>query len=220
MLPLGLALLAGCLHNPRNSLVPPTSANGQVAHAPPATEAVAVRVGALGKKILEANPQMGLQGMVQTLGVSEPTIFHRLNKDFCVVYISEGLVKQCATEGQLAAVLCMELGRAASEQAALHPPAAPQIDIEPPPAVAVGNDTGGVMGSADLTHLAELGKVDEKRHRQEQQASVPPPPPEVLARAYLQRAGYAEADLKAIASLLRAADKNTDIEKQVLGKLN
>jgi hypothetical protein len=219
VLPVGLALLAGCVHNPKNSLIPATPANGQagqVVHASPATEATAVRVATLGAKILKANPQMSLQGRVETLGVLQPTIFHRLNKDYCEIFISEGLVNQCRTEGQLAAVLCMELGRAASEKAALNPLPLRRSDIEPPPAVLIGNDIGGI-NTPDQTHLAELAKVDERRHREEQPLP-PPPPPEILARAYLQRAGYAEADLKAIDPLLRAADKNTDIEKQVLGK--
>ncbi len=223
VLPVGLVLLAGCVGNPKTTLVQSTPTNGQVVQvaqsAPAATEAVAVRAATLGKKIAEANPQMGLQTIVSCLGVPQPTIFHQLSNDVCQIYVSEGLVNQCPTEGQLAAVLCMEMGRAASEKLALMPPPAPPAFIEPPPAVPVGNDSGGPLGSPDLTRLAELGKVDQARHRREQ-LPPPPPAPEILARAYLQRAGYTEADLKAVDPLLRAAEKNTDIEKQMLGKLH
>jgi hypothetical protein len=222
LLPVGLALVAGCVSNPKTTLLQPTPANGQVVQvaqaAPEATQAVAVRAATLGRKIAEANPQMGLQTIVSCLGVPQPTIFHRLAKDSCQIYISEGLVNQCPGEAQLAAVLCMEMGKAASEKAAAAAPPAPRMYIEPPPACPVGTDSGGPLGSPDLTRLAELGKVDQERHRHE----LPPPPPaaDVLARAYLQRAGYAAADLQAVTPLLRAAEKNTEVEKQILGKLH
>jgi hypothetical protein len=225
VLSLGLVLLAGCMHDPKPTIIPATPvapATGQVVQvghsaASKATEATEGRVLTLAQKIVAANPKMGLQPTILTLGVSQPTIFHRLDKDFCQVWISEGLVNQCSTEGQLAAVLCLELGRAASEMAALKPPA--PTYIEPPPNVPIGNDPGDSRGSPDMTHMAELAKVDEARHRREQLAPPAPPQPEVLACAYLKRAGYAAADLQAVAPLLRAAAKNTDVEKQMLGKL-
>jgi hypothetical protein len=228
VLSLGLALLAGCMHDPKPTLIPaapPTPPTGQVVQvghsaAAEATAATGKRVLTLAQKIAAANPRMGLKLSIQTLGNPQPTIFHRLDldKDFCQVWISEGLVNQCQSEGQLAAVLCMELGRAASEKAALKPPALRGY-IEPPPNVPIGNDAGDFRGSPDQTHMAELAKVDEARHRREQMAPPAPPPPDVLACAYLKRAGYAAADLQAVSPLLRAAAKNTDIEKQMLGKL-
>jgi hypothetical protein len=225
VLSVGLALLAGCVHEPKPTLIPatpPTPPTGQVVQvghsaAAAATEATAGRVLTLARKIAAANPKMGLQPVIETLGVPKPTIFHRLDKDLCQVWISEGLVNQCQSEGQLAAVLCTELGRAASEKAALKPPAQ-RGSIEPPPYVPIGNDPGDFRGQPDLTHVAELAKMDEARHRREQLLPLPPDP-QLLARVYLQRAGYGVADLQTVAPLLRAAEKNTDVEKQMLGKL-
>jgi hypothetical protein len=224
LLSVGLALVAGCAHDPKTTVIQPGQpgpASGsvvQVGHVSPATEGTAVRVASLGRKIVDANPQVGLKPTFQCIGVAQPAVFHRLGKDACDVWITEGLVNQCQGEGQLAAVLCQELGKAASEKAALNPPPA-RVSIEPPPEVPVGNDVHGSTLSPDMTRFAELAKVDQERRRREQ-PPPPPPPPEVLARAFLLRAGYAATDLQAVVPLLRAADQNTDIEKQLTGKLH
>jgi hypothetical protein len=223
LLPVGLTLLAGCVNHPKTTLIQPGQTLPtpgqviQVGHAP-ATEAVAVRVITLGRKIADANPNLSVKPVFQCIGVPQPTLFHRLGKDVCNVWISEGLVNQCQSEGQLAAVLCQEVGKAASEKAALNPPPT-RVFIEPPPSVPVGNDSHGAIGPPDLTRQAELAKIDEERRRREQ-PPPPPPPPEVLARVYLQRAGFNPADLQAVAGLIRAAEENTDVEKQMMGKLH
>ncbi len=222
---LGLALLGGCVHHPKTTVIEPELPSQtpgkviQVGHVSPATEGTAVRVANLGRKIEAANPEMGIKPMFQCLGVAEPTIFHRLNKETCEVWISEGLVNQCQGESQLAAVLCQELGKAASEKAALSPPPTARLSIEPPPEVPVGNDCHGSTCAPVMVRMAELARVDQARRRREL-PPPPPPPPEVLARAFLQRAGYAAADLQAVTPLLRAAEQNTDIEKQLTGKLH
>jgi hypothetical protein len=225
VLSVGLGLLpalAGCLGNDKTALVspglsgrPPGIQQAQFAHAP-ATEEVAIRVATLGRKIVEANPQVGVRPTFSCIGAPQPTVFHRLSKDACEVFISEGLVKRCQTEGQLAAVLCTELGKAGSERAAQAHPAAVRPDRDPPPAAPVGTDSRGPFGSPDGTRLAELGKID--RLRQEATQPLPPPSPDILARGYLVRAGYPADDLKAVAPLLRAAEQDTSFEKQMTGR--
>jgi hypothetical protein len=182
-------------------------------HAP-ATEAVSLRVAELGRKIVRANPQIKAQTAVTTVGDPQPQIFHSAQNGIWQVVISEGLVRQCKTDGQLAAVLSQELGKLASEQSALARPAPRRPERPPLPYVPVGNDITGPLGGADGTRQMELARY-EKGRRQAEQLPPPPPPPESLARAYLVNAGFAAADLEAVAPLLRAADQNAGLEKQM-----
>jgi hypothetical protein len=230
VLPLGLTLLvgsAGCvgLENWRKqfpelapnatTLVPdnpfaapaPPAQTVRVAQAPESKEA-AGRVAAAGQKILAGNPKIGVRPLFITIGGPQPEIFHR---DTQAVFITEGLVKQCATEPQLVAVLCHELGKIISEREAVAGPMARSSESEPPIDLRVGNDSGGVIGAADLTRLAELGKYEKQRRRAVQLQ----PDPQALARTYLTNAGYAAAELDAAEPLLRAAAQHSTFEKQL-----
>ncbi len=94
---------------------PGTSAPATLARAsfaPPST-AVAARVDTIGRNILAANTQTGLKPLFRTIGVTQLEVFHRGTAE---VDITEGLVKQCASDGQLAAILCQELGKMVAER--------------------------------------------------------------------------------------------------------
>jgi len=171
----------------------------------PASQETGKRVGEVGQKVLAANPNLGLHPAFLTIGGPQPELFHKTKE----VYITEGLVKQCATEGQLAAVLCHELGKMVAEREALAGPKPPER--EPPLDVRVGSDSGGVTGAADQTHLVELAKYEKQRSR----GPTLSPDPQALARTYLVKAGYAVNDLDAVAPLLRAAAANNAFEKQL-----
>src|SRR5438045_3984146 len=70
------------------------------APAPAATE-VAARVDAVGRCIAAANPQAGVDRrslMFHTIGSPQVEVFHRGTSD---IFVTEGLVRQCATDGQL-----------------------------------------------------------------------------------------------------------------------
>jgi hypothetical protein len=215
--------LVGCFSPDKTTVIQPGLSGRapatQVAQVPqaPATKEVALRVATLGNKLVADNPQIGLRPFFNCIGAAEPTVFHRLNKDLCEVFVSEGLVKQCKTDGQLAAVLCMELGKVVSERTALVAAGLRIADREPPPDVPVGSEIGGSFGPADGTRRAELARLDSER---KQRALPPPTPPapETLARAYIERAGFSPSDLQAVAPLLRAAEDNTAYEKQLTGR--
>src|ERR1700693_1608785 len=159
----------------------------RVSFSPAATE-TAARVDLLGRKIVAANPQLGLRPLFRTVGAPQPELFHRGTVE---VDITEGLVSQCQTEGQLAAILCYELGRMVSERGALAGPKARTPDREPPMEVRVGNDGSSAMGSPDLTSLAEKAKYDRPR-RGPDAAPLLPPDPRVLAISYLVKAQFSE----------------------------
>jgi hypothetical protein len=211
---------AGCWpEESKTTLVPANPFPAPVSGAPhqaarpnlaPASLEAAARVDTLGRKLIEANKQIGLRPMFRTIGAPQPEIFHT---GTATITITEGLVQRCPTEALLAAVLSAELGKMVAEREAAAGPRARQAEREPPPEVRVGNDYSGVTGPSDFTHLAELGQYEKERRR----PNAPPPPPpdsQVLARAYLKQAGFAESDLDAAAPVLQAAASNSTFEKQ------
>src|SRR4051794_30795784 len=152
----------------------------------PASTEAAARVDALGRRIVAANPQTGTVSralLFHTIGAPQPEVFHRGTSD---IYVTEGLVRQCASDGQLAAVLCTELGRLVSEREALAPTSVRQPERLPPIDTRIGQDAG--WGTApDQTRLRELADYD--RERRQQRTALAPPDPQALARVYLLRTG-------------------------------
>jgi hypothetical protein len=218
-LPVCVLMAAGCFPGePTTQLVPANPFNNapviqptrQVSHSP-ASEETAKRVGLVGQKVLQANLELGVRPLFRTIGAPQAEVFHIGATQVC---ITEGLVKQCATEGQLAAVLCAELGKMVAEREALAGPQTRAPDRPPPISMPVGNDSGGSGGAPDLTRRAELGKYEQERRRPGGDAALPDP--RALARTCLLKAGYHAADLDAVAPLLQASSANSQLEKQLL----
>jgi hypothetical protein len=221
LLPLGLGV-AGCL-GPETStqLVPdspfgtgtPAAQTRRTGYAQPQSVEAAARVDALGRQIVGANSGAGLKPTFVAIGGAQPEIFHSGTTS---VFITEGLIKQCTSDGQLAAVLCTELGKMVAEREAKADPRSRSPEYLPPMDVPIGNDSFGAMGSADQTHLAELAKF--QRERRAPSAPRPlPPDPRTLAKLYLSKAGYPESDLESVAPILADAAKNSTFEKQFTG---
>lgn len=211
-------LSVGCLPEAmRSQVVPenPFAANEPIPPAPvraaytPAAQAVAARVDLLGRKLVADNPQMGLHPQFVTIGAPQAEVFHRGTSE---LDITEGLVKQCTTDGQLAAILCRELGKMVAERETLAAPRARQAFLEPPPEVPVGNTHGSFSGDDTMTALAEQAKFHPPAFRE---PPAPPPDPDVLARDFLTKAGFPASDLEAAAPLLKSASGNTAWEKQL-----
>lgn len=184
----------------------PTSPPAYVACAPATAEA-ASRAQRVGTSVVAANPQLAMKPTFVTVGAQHSEIFHQ---GTVAVTITEGLVKQCTTDAQLAAVLSLELGKMASER---EVKAGLRRNRPDPMSVRLGNDYGSTQSSADRTELAERYKLDgdfPKEH-----GPVVPPDPQVLARSYLLKAGYAAEELNAVMPLLQAAEKNVLLEKQL-----
>jgi hypothetical protein len=217
IVPLGLPLVLaalGCLpqdysltalvsSNPFSS-DPPAQVN-----YPPANGEAATRVGLVGQKIVAANSQAGVRPLFRTVSAPQAEVFHRGTAE---VIITEGLVKQC-TEGQLAALLALELGKMVSEREAQAAVKDQVADRDPLPAMDIGADAFSSRGAADMTHQAELARY-ERQKRAAAGRPVAPPDPQVLARRYLNQAGYADADLQAAEPLIKAAAQNMTLERQ------
>jgi hypothetical protein len=221
-----LLVLAGCTQDERKPLLvspPPFGTTPKapevrlVSHTPTASEEVGKRVIKVGNKVVSANPQMCLRPAFLTAGLPKPEVFHRVSGHgfrHCEVVVTEGLVRQCRTDGQLAAVLALELGKVVSEREAMVPARVRQPDRRPPPEVRIGGDAGGTFGPADGTRYAELAKMDNERRRPDT-PPPPPPAPTALAREYLKKAGYDPADLSDVTPLLRKAEDNSALEMQL-----
>ncbi len=219
VIPLAL-LAAGCLGDesqtalvPLNpfghSVVPETTTQSSYA---PADLQSAARVDSIGHQLVTANKQLAMQPLFRTIGAPQPEIFHRGTTE---VDVTEGLVKQCATDGQLAAVLSLELAKINVEREMRRRTQSRLAEQLPPLDLRVGGDGIGAFGPADQLQRAELAKFDgDRRRRQETQA--PPPDAQALARDYLARAGYPPGELDAAQKCLTAAADNQTLARQLL----
>jgi hypothetical protein len=209
----------GCLpREPNTTLVPsnpfgsPPPSPTARASVPPASIQAAARVDSLGRKMVAANPQLGVQPLFRTIGAPQPEIFHQGTFE---IDITEGLVNRCSTDAELAAVLASELGKMVSEREFLAGPQARAPEREPPMEVRIGSDNAGSFGPADQLHRAELAKYDKER-RQQAATAVVPPDPQALARGYFLKAGFTAAEFDAAAPLLRSTAENNTFAKQLL----
>jgi hypothetical protein len=222
-LPLMVLIAGGCLWDD------PKPGSGRVASGPkygiPPHEKLpkgsleaATRVDSLSGIILAANPDVGVRPMFCTIGVPAVTAFHRGTTQ---LYVSDGLVGKCKidkldgkdVEGELAAVLCLELAKMVAEAQLQGPPR--NQDRDPPYAPLVGDVRGG--RTPDQTNVAEQAYFEKQNPRRRE--STPPPSldPDVLAKTYLTKAGYSADYLVKVAPLLRMAEANPVYERQLTG---
>jgi len=221
--PLLLVLLAGCA---QPLLAPEGPAPTPQVHASPfaepgrptptkvnyapASQEVSFRVVVVNDKLLDKNPQFGRRPEVIAIGSGDPEIFHvGVNQ----IYITEGLVKQCETDGQLAAVLANELGRIVSEREAAVTDEARQ----PERLLPIYAHIGGVVNArdADPLNYSELGQYEKLHPKQTKKLTAPNP--QLVARDMLERAGYQRTELDAAAPILQNAERFRVLENQFKG---
>lgn len=215
---------AGCVSDEKKLTTVSSSPFGQPGRtqtapfkqAPQATQKVALRVNEIGQKLLRGNTRLNQQVAFLTLGVSQPEIFHQIQRDSSAIYITEGLVNECKTDGELAALLAQELAKMTAEQMAKTRPARALADRPPLMSPRVGNDIGGNFGDAGGTEQMILARYEKDRQHSHQ--APPPPPADLLARGYLQSAGFNPGDLTIVRPLLRKAEQNNSLEQQMTGK--
>jgi len=180
----------------------------------PASTEAASRVDRIGRGVLAANPQIGAKPLFRTIGAPRPEVFHRGTDD---VYVTEGLVRLCETDGQLAAVLCAELAKMVAEREAAAPASVRRPERLPPIDIPVAAD--GLAGAPDHTRLRELADYEKQKRQQARQEKLPPPDPQALCkdylRTYLLRSGYNPQDIDAAAPVLDAAARNYVFEQQM-----
>jgi hypothetical protein len=176
---------------------------------PKADLATAERVETIGRKIIASNTFTGIEPLFHTIGVPEPALFHEGPERLMV---SEGLVKQCRTDGELAAVLCSELAKMTAEKKAAR-----RVGAERDSFPEIGIPTGsGLAGGTpdDPARAAERAFLEKQRTKQAVRESANA----ALSAADLMRgAGFDPADLDRVAAILKQSDRGLVIKKQLSG---
>ena len=219
---LGLLLLTGCL-----STMPEDPPTEQVPSAPftelrrpmptkvnyaPASPETSFRVVMIKDKLLGENPKVGIKPNVAAIGSADPEIFHTgLNQ----IFITEGLVRQCQSEGQLAAILAYELGRMISEREATVSDEIRQPERQLPIQLPIGSN--GNSRDADPTNYIQLAQHEKLYPKHPRKLA--PPNPSLIARDVLERAGYQRTDLDAAMPILQNAERFQVLENQFKGTL-
>jgi hypothetical protein len=210
-LALALLGLGGCLWDDPH---PGTARSGPSRNVPsrdklpPAPIEESTRVDSLGRQILAANPDLTIRPMFLAVGTPKVTAFHRGTTE---LYVSSGLVNKCASDAELAAVLCSELGKIVAES---QPPRR-FADREPPFAPRVGSDAVGGNGDPDQTRRAEQAMWEQRNPRRPDSRVPTTADPNILATAYLTKAGFTADDLTKVGPLLRQAESEPIFERQL-----
>lgn len=171
-----------------------------------------VQVAALGERILNTNPEIGMKPYFATAGTQSPEIFHQ-GQHF--VYITDGLVKRCKNEGQLAALLALELAKMVVEREALANPKTRQTKERPPIHVDIGRV--GSDAYSDQTDVVEMARYEARQKNRPKRQ--PLPDPIELARRYLTKADFRPENLDSIQPLLKEAEQSYQLEKQFKGSV-
>jgi hypothetical protein len=223
---LALFLFAGCAPPPLIAPDGPPLAQ-QVAASPfteprgpmptmvnyaPASPETAFRVVMIKDKLLGENPKVGIKPNVAAIGSADPEIFHSgLN----LIFITEGLVRQCQSEGQLAAILAYELGRMISEREATVSDEIRQPERQLPIQLPIGSN--GNSRDADPTNYIQLAQHEKLYPKQPRKLARPNP--FLIARDVLERAGYQRTDLDAAMPILQNAERFQVLENQFKGTI-
>ncbi len=196
-----------------NPFAVPRKAMPMRLNLPPATQEVVYRVELVRGKIVGDNMEKtGLRPNVVTLGAADPEIFH---VGIGLIYITEGLVRQCQTDGQLAAVLANEMGRMVAERESAVSDSIRNPDRLPP--IFLPISANGYSAHADPTYEIQLARFEKQFPRQGKKLAGPNP--QQVARAMLERAGYERTELDAAMPLLQDAGRNSLLEDQLKGTL-
>jgi hypothetical protein len=147
---------------------------------------------------------------VTAIGAPEPEIFHVGQKQ---IFLTEGLVRQCQSDGQLAAVLALEMGRMISEREAAVSDEFRRSDQPLPIELRTGSN--GSPRDSDPTYFLELARY-EKQHPK-QTKKLPPPNPQLIARDLLEKQGFHSTDFDAAMPILQNAERNQMWQSQFKG---
>src|SRR5262245_5310367 len=140
----------------------------------------------VGRRILASNPELPTVVVFRAAGYPQPEIFHQGTTS---VVVTQPLVEMCKSDGELAAVLCVELGRMVAEREALAPLEARKPAPKPPMDPLTVSPNSGIANPDEL-RLRELARYEAAQKRQGDPAHLPDPL--VLARRFLRRTGYPE----------------------------
>jgi len=162
------------------------------------------RVDDLAKRILEQNTFTGIEPVMRVIGVPESVLFHRGANE---LFISEGLVKKCKTEAELAAVLCTELGKMMAQKRGAI---AIGRNLDPIPDVALP----GIASDSSQVRHAELAlqkRREDERKAAENSGEVK------LAKDLLKGSGFDPAEYDRVQGMVKLSERGEAIRKQLAG---
>ena len=122
------------------------------------------------------------------------------------MFISEGLVKLCKTDDELAAVICSELGQMVAEKKAVRRAGA-ERDSFPAESLPSGPD--------DTGRAAEIAY--QERRQKSVASAADPLDAAKQARLLLSTAGFDPALLDRVQPLLKQSDRGAILRKQMSG---
>jgi predicted Zn-dependent protease len=173
---------------------------------PKVTEAsveAARRADEMAKRIIDQNTFTGLEPIVSVVSVPDSVLFHRGSQ----VIISDGLIRKCKTDGELAAVLCWELGSMQAQKPAVR---VIKRTTDPIPTEALP------PGSADVGLVRDAELALQKRRDAERDAAENSDETK-LARDLLKGAGFDPAELDRVRGMVKQSERGEAIRKQMAG---
>jgi hypothetical protein len=176
---------------------------------PKADLAIAERVETVGRKIITQNTFTGIEPLFHTIGVPESVLFHRGSEE---LIISEGTVKQCRNDSELAAVLCLELSQMIAEKKSARRVGS---DRDSFPDISVPTGSGLAGGTpADPGRAAEVALLEKQRQKNLHSEAVDA---SRLARDLMRGAGYDPAELDTVSGIVKQSARGLAIQKQLNG---
>jgi hypothetical protein len=160
----------------------------------------------VGRRVLAANSHAKLNPLFLTVGSDEEAIYHTGETQ---IVISEGLVKKCPSDADLAAVLSFELAAmmAAKEQT--------RQDSEVRRREAPLAPTVGLGMEPDMTRAAELADWDRRNPRTPTAPAGRVQNCEQRARDYYLKAGFSQEEFEKALPLVRFAQTNGQKMKRI-----
>ena len=178
-----------------------------MANARPAPQEICVRVDQIGQLLLTQNPFLGVSPTFGVVGGSEKAIFH---PDRHGILITEGLVNDCKSDDELAAVLAVELAELTAE----HKNGKRAIVLQPlPPLPGAGSQTAGGTDASQLMTEALV-----RDHAAKNGGAAKPEVPQQLAAEILQNAGIESEHLDAARKRLAQIKRSIPLVDQMRPK--
>lgn len=172
---------------------------------------IAQRIDNMGHRIIAQNTFVGIEPLFSTIGVPEMVLFHRGPEQ---LFISEGLVKLCRSDAELAAVLCSELGQMVVEKKAVRKAGA---DRDSFPDSSLPGSSPGMMGAGTPYDAGRRAEIGFQERQAKPSSTIDPVDAAKQARTMLSSAGFDPSTLDTVQPLLKQSDRGANIRKQMSG---
>lgn len=167
-----------------------------------ASKETAARVDRIGKQLLSQNIFLGVEPTFHTITRAEPEICHR---DEFGVFVTEGLVNECRSDDEVAAVLATELGKMSSARRTAERMKLVQK-----------NSTTGIKAIDPEVDALEVQAVFESKETvRDKKGDADAENPKAIASKILESAGFDPKSLDAVAPALRNASRNAAVAEQL-----